>query len=47
MSAALNPEPVFDARRLELIRLGREVNAKAGIPAPDEVEITAVELRAI
>lgn len=47
MSAAPKPELRLDARRLELIRLGREVNARAGIPPPEEVRITAAELRAM
>lgn len=47
MSAAPKPEPRLDARRLELIRLGREVNARAGIPPPEEVEGTLEELHAL
>ena len=45
MSAARKPEKgVFDSHRLEMIRLGREVNAAAGIPT-GEPEVTAEELQ--
>ena len=38
-------DPPFDERRLELIRLGREVNRKAGIP--DDLEGTVEDLHAM
>ena len=38
-------ESSFDSHRLEMIRLGREINAAAGIPT-GEPEMTAEELRA-
>jgi hypothetical protein len=43
MAAPKDDKPgTFDAHRLEMIRLGREVNARAGIP--EEPLITAEEL---
>lgn len=40
-----DPKPILDAHRLEMIRIGREVNARAGIPDPATLNVTVRELQ--
>lgn len=40
-----DPKPIFDAHRLEMIRIGREVNARAGIPDRPDPSVTVEELQ--